>query len=230
MRILYDSKQSHYKTPFGTLVPGQICTLNIHIPSTVQATHVLCILNHEYGATSQEVTLERVMKKGAYDIFRGEFSIPSPGLYFYYFRIFAPNNSFRLFKVGDDANMEAGDMWQLSCVPADFTTPEWARGATIYQIFPDRFHKSGDCDLTGKLKPYTVHPNWYEDVDWRPSPSGEILNNDFFGGNFRGIAEKMDYIAPIAMIPATTRPLTPCLAPWRTSGPWSMPPTTGESR
>ena len=197
MRILFDSKQPQYKTPFGTLVPDQTCTLNIHVPSTVNAQRVLCIINHEYGATAQEVTLDPVMKKGAYDIFRGSFSIANPGLYFYYFRVIAPNNSFRLFKVGDDTNMEAGDMWQLSCVPATFTTPEWARGATIYQIFPDRFHKSGDCDLTGKQKPYTVHPNWYEEVDWRPTPSGEVLNNDFFGGNFRGITEKMDYIASL---------------------------------
>ena len=197
MRILYDSKQPQYKTPFGTLVPDQICTLNIHIPSSVRATQVLCIINHEYGALAKEVTLEPVMKKGAYDIFRGSFSIASPGLYFYYFRIVTPDNSFRLFKMGDDTNMEAGDMWQLSCIPADFTTPEWARGATIYQVFPDRFHKSGECDLTGKLEPYTVHPNWHEEVDWRPTPKGEVLNNDFFGGNFRGIAEKMDYIASL---------------------------------
>ena len=40
MRILFDSKQSQFKTPFGTLVPDQSCTLNIHIPSSVQATRV----------------------------------------------------------------------------------------------------------------------------------------------------------------------------------------------
>ena len=26
MRILYDSKQPQFKTPFGTLTPGQVCT------------------------------------------------------------------------------------------------------------------------------------------------------------------------------------------------------------
>ncbi len=37
MRILYDSKQLHHKTPFGTLTPGESCTLCIHIPATVAA-------------------------------------------------------------------------------------------------------------------------------------------------------------------------------------------------
>ena len=95
--------------------------------------------------------------------------------------------------------MEAGDLWQVSCVPADFHTPDWAKGATIYQIFPDRFHKSGDCDLTGKLTPYTVHKSWNEDVEWKPTEDGKVLNNDFFGGNFRGIIEKMDYIAGLGV-------------------------------
>ena len=197
MRILFDSKQPQYKTPFGTLVPEQTCTLHIHIPSSVQTTSVSCILNFEHGQTAQVVGFSYKMKKGAYDIFQATFSIPEPGLYFYYFRIETRTGGFNLFKVGDDTNMEAGDLWQISCVPADFRTPDWAKGATIYQVFPDRFHSAGKVDLTGKLEPYTLHRYWHEEVDWRPTPEGLVLNNDFFGGNFRGITEKMDYIASL---------------------------------
>ena len=195
MRILFDSKQPQFKTPFGTLVPEQTCTLHIHIPSSVQTTSVTCILNYEHGQTAQAIPFEYKMKKGAYDIFQAVFSISEPGLYFYYFRIETRTGGFNLFKVGDDTNMEAGDLWQVSCIPADFHTPDWAKGATIYQVFPDRFHSAGKVDLSGKLEPYTVHRSWYEDVDWKPTPEGLVLNNDFYGGNFRGIAEKMDYIA-----------------------------------
>ena len=197
MRILYDSKQLPYKSPFGTLVPGQVCTLNIHIPATVQTTSVTCELLYDDHSPAQSVSFEFLTKKGAYDIYQGKFSLQHPALYFYYFRIYNPYGSFRLFKQGDDTNMEAGDLWQVSCVPADFHTPDWAKGAIIYQIFPDRFHASGKADLTGKLEPYTVHTNWYEDVDWKPTPEGIVLNNDFYGGNFKGITEKMDYIASL---------------------------------
>ena len=134
MRILFDSKQLQYKNPFGTLVPNQICTLNIHVPSSVQAKAVTCILNYEHGETAQTFTLNFQKKKGPYDIFQGTFSIPYTGLYFYYFRVEQESGSFRLFKQGDDTNMEAGDQWQVSCVPADFKTPDWAKGATIYQV------------------------------------------------------------------------------------------------
>ena len=195
MRILFDSKLPQFKTPFGCLTPGQECTLTIHIPSSVQATAVTCVLNHEYGEIAQLISLDFLQKKGPYDHFQGSFSIPETGLYFYFFRIETVNGCFKLFKEGDDTNMEAGDLWQVSCIPDHFTTPDWAKGATIYQVFPDRFNKAGKCDLSGKLEPYTVHKYWYEDVDWRPTPQGVVLNNDFYGGNFQGITEKMDYIA-----------------------------------
>ena len=195
MRILFDSKQTQYKSPFGTLVPDQVCTLTIHIPSSVQTTHVNCILNYEHGEKAQDITLEYKMKKGPYDIFQGKFSIPHTGLYFYYFYITTRTGGFRLFKQGDDTNMEAGDLWQVSCVPADFHTPDWAKGATIYQVFPDRFNVAGKVNLQGKLEPYTLHRYWHEEVEWKPTPEGIVLNNDFYGGNFRGITEKMDYIA-----------------------------------
>ena len=199
MRILFDSKQLIHKDPFGTLVPGQGCTLNIHIPSSVQATQVSCVFLFEDGTPYKTVPMTYKIKRGAYDIWTGKFSIEDTGLYFYHFEIKTKTGGFRLFKVGNDTNMEAGDSWQLSVVPTDFTTPDWAKGACIYQVFPDRFHASGKCDLTGKLEPYTVHQDWYEEVDWRPTKEGLVLNNDFYGGNFKGITQKMDYIASLGI-------------------------------
>ena len=187
MRILYNSRETEFKSPFGTLVPGQTCTINVHVPASVQAEFLTCELLYEDHSPAQSVKLMLDASKGAYQIFRGEFKLDTSALYFYYFRVHTANSCFRLFRQGDDTNMEAGDLWQLSCVPATFHTPDWAKGALIYQVFPDRFYKSGSCDLTGKLEPYTVHSDWDEDVGWRPTPEGIVLNNDFYGGNFKGI-------------------------------------------
>ena len=197
MRILFDSKKTMFKEPFGTLSVGQTCTLHIHIPSDVGAVQCQCLLFADDGGKTVTVPMFQEEVRGAYDIFAGSFSLSRPALYFYHFVITKKDGSFRLFKYGDDTNMEAGDQWQLTCTPAEFTTPDWAKGAVIYQVFPDRFFKSGDCDLTGKLEPYTIHKDWYEEVQWQPTPEGLVLNNDFFGGNFRGITEKMDYIASL---------------------------------
>ncbi len=199
MRILFDSKQLIYKDPFGTLSQGQSCQLHLHIPCSVGAVKAECIFELDGSTVCHTAVLKKEATEGLYDIFSGTFRLDTAGLYFYYFRIYKPEDSFRLFKQGDDTNMEAGDRWQLTCTPADFVTPDWAKGAVIYQIFPDRFHKSGSPDLSGKITPYTVHTDWSEEVDWRPNEKGEVLNNDFFGGNFRGITEKMDYIASLGV-------------------------------
>jgi len=199
MRILYDSKLLAHKDPFGTLTPGEKCRLSIHVPLSVGATLVKCNINRENGDPCQTVELKPTKKKGPYQVFSGEFSFKETGLYFYFFLVVTSEGNFRLFKAGDDTNMEAGDLWQVSCVPADFTTPDWAKGAIIYQIFPDRFNKSGECDLTGKLEPYTVHKDWNEELFWQPTLDGQVLNNDFYGGNFKGIQEKLPYLQSLGV-------------------------------
>ena len=198
MRILYNSRLSCYKDPFGPLTPGQSCRLHIHIPAEIRTREVLCILQREDGTPERTVPLGLEQVQGPYEIYAGEFRLEDTGLYFYYFRITTAGESFKLLRQGgEDTNMEAGDLWQVSCIPGDFTTPDWAKGAMMYQIFPDRFARSGQCDLTGKLEPYTLHQSWNEAVHWQPEPNGEVLNNDFFGGNFRGIEEKLDYLAEL---------------------------------
>ncbi len=197
MRILFDSKQPQFKTPFGTLLPKQECTMHIHIPTNISTTAVQVVFQRENASAYKTVAMEFLQAHGAYDVYKVVFTLEEPGLFFYYFRITTATGAFRLFKLGPDTNMEAGDLWQVSCVPESHTVADWAQGAVIYQVFPDRFYKSGSCDLHGKLEPYTVHFNWDEEVDWEPNHEGMVLNNDFFGGNFRGITEKMDYIASL---------------------------------
>ena len=197
MRILFDSKKLEYKSPFGCVAPGQECTLRIRIPTSVGTSGVSVCVQRDSGEFYRDIPLSYEKTEELYDSWQVSFSLPETGLFFYYFRITGHTGTFRLFKYGDDTNMEAGSLWQLSCVPADFSTPDWAKGAVIYQIFPDRFCKAGNCDLTGKLEPYEIHENWDEEVVWQPTEKGEVLNNDFYGGNFRGITEKMDYIASL---------------------------------
>ncbi len=208
MRILFDSKNILHKDPFGTLIPGQLCTLRVHVPTREDPINMRCLFTDEKGAVVQSVAMPPVEQQGDYTVFSGTFSLSQTGLYFYYFEVFKPGSSFRLFKAGDSTNMEAGDLWQVSCVPQDFTVPDWAKGAVIYQVFPDRFCKSGECDLSGKLRPYVVHEGWEEEVFWQPNENGEVLNNDFYGGNFRGITDKLPYIASLGVTVLYLNPIS----------------------
>ena len=195
MRILFDSKLSQFKTPFGTLKRQEVCTLHIMIPCSCRTTAVCLVLQAENGAELRRVPFAKQSAATLYDTWGGELTISDAGLYFYYFHITTQDGAFRLFKQGEsDTNMEDGGLWQLSVLEEKFPVPDDCAGAIMYQIFPDRFFQAGVCDLTGKITPYWVHENKDDVPVYLPNANGEVLNNDFYGGNLHGIREKLPYL------------------------------------
>jgi len=65
--------------------------------------------------------------------------------------------------------------------------PEWAKRAVVYQIFPDRFAKSG--------RSYDA-PEWAVARDWDQHPEGKSANtpHEWFGGDLWGVAERLDHL------------------------------------
>ena len=194
MRILYNSKLSQFKTPFGTLRPGETCTMHIQIPCSCQTVHVEVRLLREDGKPYLNVPMAKTAETALYETWTAAFALDEPDLYFYFFQITTKNESFRLLKQGDDTNMEEGDWWQVSVIAEEFAVPSALEGAVMYQIFPDRFAKAGQADLHDKLQPYWIHSNTHDVPVWQPNERGEVTNNDFFGGNFAGMCEKLDYL------------------------------------
>ena len=200
MRILYDSKLSQFKTPFGTLKKDEDCTIHIMIPCSCRTTAVQLVLQAEDGRELRRVKLEKEQDDTLYDTWGGGFSVSDAGLYFYYFFITTQDGAFRLFKQGtSDTNMEDGGLWQLSVLEDQYPVPDDYAGAVMYQIFPDRFFQAGTCDLTGKLRPYWVHENKDDVPVYLPDEHGEVLNNDFYGGNLNGIREKLPYLQSLGV-------------------------------
>ncbi|WP_163437179.1 glycoside hydrolase family 13 protein [Fibrobacter succinogenes] len=61
--------------------------------------------------------------------------------------------------------------------------PAWVKDAIFYQIFPDRFCRSGRYHAVGKF------------VEWGSKPTRENM----FGGNLAGIEDKLEYIAGLGV-------------------------------
>jgi cyclomaltodextrinase len=68
--------------------------------------------------------------------------------------------------------------------------PDWVRDAVFYQVFPDRFSKSGRQGEVADLAP------------WGAAPTRE----NFFGGDLPGITEKLDHLERLG---ATALYMTP---------------------
>ena len=198
MRILYNSKNSYYKSPFGCIREGEKCVLHLDIPSSCNTTLVRLVIKDEEDF-EMKVPFKKEKTENGYDTFKTEFTLFIKNLYFYYFNITTTEGQFDLFKQGDDTNMGEGDLWQLTCYDKDYDTPEAFKGNVMYQIFPDRFFKEGNPDLSEKLEPYCVHENMADIPVYWQNEHGEIVNNDFYGGNLKGIIKKLPYLKELGV-------------------------------
>ena len=196
MRILFSPSSPSHADPVGCLRENEKCRFSVDVPRDCPVKQLFLELSRDDGF-EMTVPLSAEGGKGDYVTFSCTFALFGCGLYFYCFRFVTEISEFRLYRLGDgDTNMEAGEKWQISCIPAGYSTPEELQGAVMYQIFPDRFAISGECDLSQKMTPYTVHSDRTEPPRKGPDSDGN-WNNDFYGGNFRGIAGKLPYLSSL---------------------------------
>lgn len=192
--LLYNPLFEIYKTPFGAVATCQRVDIVFPIKSDVKAEKVFLIIRST--ATFLRVELEYTDTINGYDNFNCHLEIEEAGTYFYRFEIFKENYS--LF-VGKDTNNQAVIQdwmpeWQLTVYNNGYKTPDDIKGGIVYHIFADRFCKLG----TMPNPRYGVKKKWSEEVTIKDS-DGMYRANDFYGGNFKGIESKLDYLKDLGV-------------------------------
>ncbi len=115
----------------------------------------------------------------------------------------------------------------LHAVPhEDWATPDWAKGAVWYQIFPERFRNANpDNDPPPGLNPHTYNPGWSsnwwrvtpdeveayrarrgdpsagvgEDPSRRPAPIAGLVWSRRYGGDLQGVAAMLGHIRALGV-------------------------------
>ena len=84
------------------------------------------------------------------------------------------------------------------CIIPGFHTPAWAKGAVMYQIFVDRFY-NGDSsnDVVDREYSYIGEPVTRV-KDWNKMPAS-MGAREFYGGDLKGIWEKLDYLQDLGV-------------------------------
>jgi glycosidase len=118
------------------------------------------------------------------------------------------NGSAHLYVAGgkqfpDDTNAEAS-AYQCDLQPT-YTTPDWAKNAVWYQIFPERF-RNGD---PSNDPPNTVKwtSDWWSTL---PGESGKLYNDVWkrrYGGDFQGIIAELPYLRSLGVTAIYLNPI-----------------------
>ncbi len=80
-----------------------------------------------------------------------------------------------------------------------FHTPDWAKGAVMYQIFTDRFC-NGDRKNDVLTDEYAYLDSHVRHADsWDQLPDGKIDVSNFYGGDLQGVIDKLDYLKALGV-------------------------------
>jgi glycosidase len=213
--LLHDTFSPAYRSPGGAVPTGTSVRLRLRVTGErVKGVQ----LRLEVGDPVAETSAVRMLKlKRTGSFWSVVYRTPAnPAIVSYAFRVSSARgvewygdddsgNDTRKGGTGKTTRLR-GDAFELTVYDRNFTTPAWLQGATVYEIFPDRFRngdpsndpcRAGPCPVFYGDVPAILHPTWNEPVE--DARATGFFNRDFFGGDLAGVTEKLDYLKSLGI-------------------------------
>ena len=139
-------------------------------------------------------TMESERTYGAFTYYRAEWKLKD-GMTSYYFEIQDGEEVWYYNRSGlTDGRIPYYD---FRLAPG-FSTPDWAKGAVIYQIYTDRFY-NGDPENDVETREYFYIGDYSSKVtDWNKYPAVMGVR-EFYGGDLQGVIDKLDYLQDLGV-------------------------------
>ena len=196
---IFDSRKTEYKSIVSAIATEEDVKLRIIVPRSMGCTGANLAICKEGEETVYYGMFWAGMCGDDNEFWELHFSATTAGLYFYHFELDTPWGKSFIRNVGNgcgDFSID-GYEFQQTVYDKNFKTPDFLKGGIIYQIFPDRFYCSGKKK---KNVPETrVMREWGDEPFWHESQMNGLWNNDYFGGDLKGIEEKLDYIKELGV-------------------------------
>ena len=126
----------------------------------------------------------------------GEIFLDTRAIYKYYFS-YKVDGFRRFIKKEDTVGPDGIALEEMFKMSVNFKAPEWAKGRMMYHIFVDRFNR-GSNEPMKEMPRRHIHKSWDEPIVVEGDEQG-IWNNDFYGGDLKGITQKLDYIESLGV-------------------------------
>lgn len=241
--LAHDSRSDTYRTPFGAVPAGTRVILRLRAAAgdlTEATVRVWDQLDELQALLPMElVATDPTAGQYGYDYWQATlYTTAKPTILWYRFIVRdgsataylednPPDDGGAVTEASDGGGGRAYETsidasWQIVVYDPAFTTPDWAKGAVAYQIFPDRFF---DGDPSNNPTPDAEQGTdgasvyRYGDVYGNPvlvKPWGELpegycrayqgvtcnevpLGRDFHGGDIAGVTAKLDDVAALGV-------------------------------
>ena len=79
-----------------------------------------------------------------------------------------------------------------------FSTPDWAKGAVMYQIFTDRFYNGDKSNDVETNEYYYIGDYSRRVTNWDKYPANMGVR-EFYGGDLQGVMDKLDYLQDLGV-------------------------------
>ena len=192
---MYKYNSRIHKSPFGAVRVGEKIKIVFPVTHSVWVEKVTMLMRK--GEDVNERLLSFCGDDGNITYFQCEFTLEDWGVYYYRFEVAAVGGGIDKVGAGENGDAMIGEdlpEWQLTVFAKDYEVPKTIEGGVIYHIFADRFAHAGE-----RVQPrYGYLKEWGEKVTIK-EPDGSYRANDFYGGNFKGITEKLPYLASLGV-------------------------------
>lgn len=205
--ISFNSWNEYFKAPFGALNVNQGADIRVNTNKEVNSIY-LVITKEDENLNSKEVRRINLIKKedNLYECKIEPLLIPA--VYYYYFEVevIQDGNKRKIFYGKVKQNGEVCEYsfdnlnkYQLT-VYEENETPNWFKEGVLYHIFVDRFNNGNRNGKPSNPKKNSfIYGNWEDDPMYIKDENGDILRWDFYGGNLKGIINKLGYLKKLGV-------------------------------
>ncbi len=147
----------------------------------------LLVDNHKYNMELEKQT-------ELFDYYKIDYTLGDKPLR-YYFEVSQGTDICQYHRMGTDEMVK--DQYPFEIVPG-FSTPDWAKGAVMYQIFVDRFYNGDETNDVVDDEYYYIGGKSVRVRDWSKPPANVGIR-EFYGGDLQGVMDKLDYLQDLGV-------------------------------
>lgn len=191
----FNSRKIECKSPYGAVKCGEKLSLHFPIASWVSVDKMYVFIR--LGDVSTPVEMHFEKSENGFSVYTADYVFDAAGIYYYRFEM-RNRDGVWYYGRGENGESVCGENlpeWQLTVYKSSYKTPDFAKGNIIYHVFVDRFNRADGVKTKRK---YRLHESFSESPEV-VSADGKYYADDFFGGNFNGIREKLDYLEELGV-------------------------------